>query len=73
MFGKTMAALLLYMFAIVGPLGALVFVLESVQKKRKGIVFACVFAVLMAYGWVAFLGQALGACGGLPFLGEGFE
>lgn len=68
-----MVVLLLYMLAITGPLGALAFVVESVRKKRKGIVFAGIFAILIAYGWVAFMGQALGACGGLPFLGEEFE
>lgn len=68
-----MAVLLLYMFAIVGPLGALGFVLEAVQKKRKAIVLACVVAVLFAYGWAAFVVQGLGACGGLSFLGEAFE
>jgi hypothetical protein len=59
--------------AIVGPLGGLVFVLESVQKEHKRIVLAGICAVLFAYGWVAFMGQPLAACGGMPFLGKGFE
>jgi hypothetical protein len=68
-----MVILVLYMFAVGGPIGALGFALEAVQKKRKPIVLACVVAVLFAYGWTAFVVQALGACGGLPFLGDKFE
>lgn len=65
--------ILLYMMLIAGPLVALALVLEALQKKRRKVVLTGICAVLITYGWCAFMAQALGACGGLPFIGETFN
>jgi hypothetical protein len=65
--------LLLYAMALFGPLAALGFLEELRRKKPTLLRTATPFAAMFAYGWLAFMGQALAAWGVLSWLEPTFE
>ncbi len=68
-----MGAFLIYCMIILGLLGGIAFLMDILKNNKLFLFTAIPCFVLFACGWLGFLGQILGACNGLPFIGESFE